>query len=82
MISINIEKFDLYNNTYEIVLEFIKATEVSFTEIILFGDSFGKVAATESDKIAINKNTLVITNENNDSFVVNHRDLSAFKVIR
>lgn len=82
MISINIEKFDLYNNTYEIVLEFIKATEVSFTEIILFGDSFGKVAAIESDKIAINKNTLVITNENNDSFVVNHRDLSAFKVIR
>ena len=82
MISMNIEKFDLYNNTYEIVLELIKATEVSFTEIIIFGDSFGQVALTESDNLNINKSTLSIVYETGDRFVVNQGDIAAFKVIR
>ncbi len=82
MISMNIEKFDLYNNTYEIVLELIKATEVSFTEIIIFGDSFGQVTITKSDDLDINRKTLSIVYENGDRFVVNHRDVVAFKVIR
>ena len=82
MISMNIDRFDLYNNTHEIVLEMIKTTEVSFTEIIIFGDSFGKVTLTNCDDLIFNKNTLSIAYENGNRFVVNHRDISAFKVIR
>ena len=82
MISMNIDRFDLYNNTHEIVLEMIKATEVSFTEIIIFGDSFGKVTLTNSDDLIFNKNILSIAYENGNRFVVNHRDIAAFKVIK
>ena len=82
MILINVDKFDLYNNTYEIVLEMIKATEVDFTEIIIFGDSFGQVTLTESDDLNINKNTLSIVYETGNRFVVNQGDIAAFKVIK
>ncbi len=82
MILINIDDFDLRHNTHEIVLEMIKATELSFTEIIIFGDSFGKVKLTNSDDLIFNKNTLSIVYENGIRFVVNHRDIAAFKVIR
>ena len=82
MILINVDKFDLYNNAYDIVLEMIKATEVDFTEIIIFGDSFGQVTLTESDNLNINKNTLSIVYETGDRFVVNQGDIAAFKVIR
>ena len=82
MILINVDKFDLYNNAYEIVLEMIKATEVDFTEIIIFGDSFGQVTLTESDDLNINKNTLSIVYETGNRFVVNQGDIAAFKVIK
>ena len=82
MILINIDDFDLRHNTHEIVLEVIKATEVSFTEIFIFGDSFGKVTLTNSDDLIFNKNTLSVVYENGNRFVVNHRDIAAFKVIK
>ena len=82
MILINIDDFDLRHNTHEIVLKMIEATEVSFTEIIIFGDSFGQVTITKSDDLDINRKTLSVVYENGDRFVVNHRDVVAFKVIR
>ena len=36
-------------------LEMIEATEVSFTEIIIFGDRFGKVTLTNCDDLIFNK---------------------------
>ena len=82
MILINIDDLDLRHNTHEIVLEMIEATEVSFTEIIIFGDSFGKVTLTNCDDLIFNKNTFSVVYENGNRFVVNHRDIAAFKVIK
>ena len=82
MILINIKDFDLRYNVHEIVLEMIKATEVSFTEIIIFGDSFGKVTLNNCDDIIFNKNTLSVVYECGDKFTVNYKDIVAFKVIR
>ncbi len=82
MILINIDDFDLRQNTHEIALQMIEATEVSFTEIIIFGDSFGKVTLTNCDDLIFNKNTLSIVYKNGICFVVNHRDIAAFKVIK
>ena len=79
---VNIRDFDLMLNTHEIILEMIKAAESPYDEIILFGDSFGQINATKHDKITWNKNTIVIDSNDGNSFVVNHRDVSAFKVIR
>ena len=79
---VNIGDFDLRHNVCEIVLEMIKAAESPYDEIILFGDSFGQINATKHDKITWNKNTIVIDSNDGNSFVVNHRDVAAFKVIR
>ena len=79
---VNIEDFDLRYNTREIILEMIKAVESPYDEIIIFGDSFGQVNAAKHDKITWNRSTIVIDDSNGNSFVVNHVDVAAFKVIR
>lgn len=60
----------------------IEATEVSFTEIIIFGDRFGKVTLTNCDDLIFNKNTLSVVYECGDKFTVNHKNIVAFKIIK
>lgn len=79
---LNIDDFDLRHNTREIILKMIEAAKVPYDEIIIFGDSFGQVVVSESDDITWNKNTIVIEHGCGNTFVVNHMDVAAFKVIR
>ena len=82
MILINIKDFDLRYNVHEIVLEMIKLVESSYEKIIIFGDSFDQVTIDKSDDITFNNNTLSIVYKNGICFVVKHKDIAAFKVIR
>jgi len=79
---VNIDKFDLQHNTYQIVLKMIEALQDSYKELILFGNSFGQISISDSDCLIFNTNTISFVYNNGDRFVVNHGDIAAFKVIR